>query len=258
MRGEERREKERRGKAMRSFNCFPFDCSGTANEVMWCRETGERHRWGSQGAVGDRRSEVWKVATGDGGGRIQTPVLDLLFKTQALGMRRPPPKSVKSCSHRVQLRALLLSSTKNNMYLDNTDHLDSCRAEERELGRTAEVSPLPVCPSCPPPTPSLSFLMHIFETNPVSNCTATHHLPATPPPALWSGAYQDPVREGADYAGSCQPSQSLEVGEMKEGCERREGGAGKGNRWMDGNPFMRRDEMLEHHHLRAVKQPPVW
>lgn len=46
----------------------------------------------------------------------------------------PSQRFVKSCSHRVQLHALLLSSTKNNMYLDNTDHLDSCREGERKRG----------------------------------------------------------------------------------------------------------------------------
>lgn len=45
-----------------------------------------------------------------------------------------PLERFKSCSHRVQLHALLLSSTKNNVYLDNTDHLDSCRESKRESG----------------------------------------------------------------------------------------------------------------------------
>lgn len=173
---------------------------------------------------------------------------------------------------------------------------------------------------------SLSFLMRIFETNPVSNCNVTHHLPPSPLPALWSGpiriqteglimqAAVSPLRwgppgdsstasdwgcateadssrnntekrmlmdqirwelrgrerggeeEGAgrhswsaviqtrprvrdsvyllcmydwealaaqDYAPSYWhvfPPKCLEVWEMKEGCEQREGGAGKGDR----------------------------
>lgn len=48
------------------------------------------------------------------------------------GIHSPLERFVKFCSHRVQLHALLLSSTKNNMYLDNTDHLDSCREGETE------------------------------------------------------------------------------------------------------------------------------
>lgn len=50
----------------------------------------------------------------------------------------PLERFVESCSHRVQHRALLLSSTKNNMYLDNTDHLDSCKEGEKEWGGLRE------------------------------------------------------------------------------------------------------------------------